>query len=171
MAKLVLPFADGQTPSVRLAYGVHPRPVLPTRCERSTELTDPQSRQVWAQPVRAEDRGEVGLRLFATAVDNPGPEMEIRSVDWVSLFSRAAPVLLGLTVEEGAPLSRRSEPPQRLARRAYEWSDAVYHLQLSVRVTDRALGRPLTNASPILAVRGSPCPGPATPALRLGVRD
>lgn len=153
LAKLVLHFADGQTHDVRLAYGVHARHVLPPRFERTTELADPQSRQVWAQPIQGEDRAEAGLRLFATAVDNPRPEMEIRSVDWVSLFSRASPVLLGLTVEEGPPSGQQPEPPRRLARRAYEWSDAVYRRPLTVRVTDRAEGRPLTNASAHLAVR------------------
>jgi len=153
VAKVVLHFADGHCRDVRLAYGVHCRNVLPPRHERSTELADPQSRQVWSEQIQAEDRGGAGLRLFATALDNPRPEVEVRSLDFVSMFSRATPVLLGCTVEEGPPLQVRPQPLRRLARKVYDWSDAVYRRRIEVRVTDLADGRPLTNATAYLSVR------------------
>jgi hypothetical protein len=69
---------------------------------------------VW---VGSNDAADSAVRLFMKSWKNPRPEVPIRSVDLVTGTQTpgegaAAPFLVGLTVEEGAPAAARAPRPQ-----------------------------------------------------------
>ena len=108
LANLVLHFANGETRALRLAFGVHARNVVATEEESTAPLADGNSSLVW--PATAPGKNESGARLYHTVLENPFPEVEIMSLDFVSLFGRATPVLFAVTTQTGA-ISRRSPHP------------------------------------------------------------
>src|SRR5207248_7457948 len=106
LASVLLHYANGETRSLRLAYSVHTRAWIKPLIERDADLEDPNSRLVWSLSVNESNQFTGTLRFFKTAVDNPLPDQQIASVDFVSLFGAATPLLFALTAEESStPLS------------------------------------------------------------------
>ena len=150
IAKLVFHYADGRERSTRIGYGVHVRSWQKARSEKKTALADPGSSVAWTARSEETERAAAGLRLFSTALENPRPNDEIRSIELVSLFSRATPVLFAITVEDvGADRPPPPAPPGSRAamKRMNELADSVYARELKVRVTGAAGGRALSDAS------------------------
>jgi hypothetical protein len=122
------------------------------RTAHGEALTDPDSRQAWGGTEEAE-RGSGSPRLFQTVFNNPLPGETIASLEWMSLFSRATPWLMGVTLERGGnQVSHRPEPAPRHVQKSFELSDAAYHDQLLLRVRDEASGAALTNATAALTI-------------------
>jgi hypothetical protein len=96
VAKITFRYANGTEQSVRLGYGVHARAWSMPRLERRDELVDMNSALAWSE---TDERRGSGLRLFQTALENPKPDEAIASIDIVSLFSRAAPLIFAMSIE------------------------------------------------------------------------
>ena len=147
LANVVLRFKNGETRALRLAFGVHARNCFEDSEASRAALIDPNSRLAWESTTRGRT-----ARMFQTAVDVPLPEEEIVSLDYVSLFSRATPVLFAVTLQldAGAPLVPLTT--NRIVTRATEFPDAAYRRELPVRVTDAATGAALSNATAVLSI-------------------
>jgi hypothetical protein len=150
-ANLVLHFKNGETRVIRLAFGVHARNTHAHADESRRQLADPNSSVVWAGESRRDGSG--GVRLFATALDNPQPDDEIESIDWVSLFSRATPMLFAVTVQTGGELLPLATARSKVLERALEHPDSAYRRDLRVRVTAATGGAAVTNSSAVLTVK------------------
>jgi peroxiredoxin len=132
LASVVLHYSGGRQATTRLAYGLHTRSLLPVRYERPI-VYDPNSGIAW-QTNRLQGRQSSTLRLYRTAIPNPNPSEKIESVDLVSLFSRATPFIVAMTVEEHPSATRIIEPrPNRVSRAAQEFEDFVYHDKIAIR--------------------------------------
>ncbi len=153
MAKLVFHYASGAEESVRLGYGIHGRYWLKLRTEKKSELADPNSAVAWS--LGDENDRSPDYRLFQTAINNPRPDEVLANIDLVSLFSRAAPFIVGLSVETGESglPPNRPLPSRKMVHDLNEFGDSVYRGELTVHVTDGgAAGTPLTNAVAMLSV-------------------
>ena len=150
LAKVVFHYANGAQESVRLGYGVHARSWVVQRLEKRAEVFDGGSRLAWTE---TDARRDTGLRLFHTALENPKPGEAIVSVELVSLFSHAAPLIAALTVEgaESKLPPARSVAVRKAVRDLNELPESVYRQELAVRVTDES-GAALTNAIATLSI-------------------
>jgi hypothetical protein len=88
-------FADGQQVEMPIVYG---------RDVRNWWLTKEQHAQgapkaVWIGSTPAATHGGFDVHLFHTAWENPRPEIEIESLDFVSANTRCPPFLIGITAE------------------------------------------------------------------------
>ena len=92
VAKVVFHYTDGTEEGVRIGYGVHVRDWITPRLEKTPDLYDPNSQVAWAD---TDERRGTASRLFQTPIENPKPEQTIASIEVVSMFSRAAPFILG----------------------------------------------------------------------------
>lgn len=146
LANVVLHFKNGEARALRLAFGVHTRNVLLERDAEDAELADPNSQLSWQTNL-----GRLALRLHQTALDNPLPDEEIAHVDFVSLFSRATPVLFAVTLQSDATPALIPLPKNKILQRAGELTESAYRRELRLRVADSS-GRPLTNASATLTL-------------------
>jgi len=149
LANLVLHFEGGEAKTIRLAFGVHARNYLEESTTKTALLADPNSRIVWEQA-----RSVTNLaRLFLTTLDNPFPDREITTIDLVSLFSQATPVVFAITLDRRAGLEPLAALPKRkVVQHANQFADSVYRASLKLRVTDASSGNPVTNGSAILTV-------------------
>jgi 5-hydroxyisourate hydrolase-like protein (transthyretin family)/thiol-disulfide isomerase/thioredoxin len=155
IAQLVLHYTDGTRRALRLAYGVHVSNSFPERGERTNRLADTKSKLAWTGRRDESDRFSGNLvHLFRTEIENPLPDQEIASIDFVSFFSRATPFIVAVTLEENGPVasSAPSPPPGRLGRKAYKFDDDVYRGQFLIQALDAATGRPLDNATANLTI-------------------
>ena len=59
--------------------------------------SDPQSRIAWRGPNGVDEEDE--LIIYAKTWDNPLPDVEIASLDFVSAMDEPTPFLLGVTLE------------------------------------------------------------------------
>jgi hypothetical protein len=85
---------------------------------------------------------------------NPRPDDPITSLDLVSLFSRATPFIVALSLEQeesGLP-PNRSLPSRKIVRELNQSPDPMYRGEFTVRVTDAESGGALTNASVALSI-------------------
>ena len=151
VAKLVLHYAGGESRSLRIIYGVHARNSVKEReglgHEKNSRVTDPNSQIAWTGANDDDQSPGAPLRLFETALANPLPDQEIRSVDLVSLFSRASSFIVALTLEEGgAPLASPRSARARKIKRALERDDSLYNRQITVSARDAQDGQALTNS-------------------------
>jgi hypothetical protein len=119
IAKLVFHYADGKAESVRLGYGVHVRDWIAPRLEKRSALLDPNSQLAWSEP--DESRGTT-TRIFQTSLENPRPAEVIERITIESLFSRAAPFIVALTIQEaGSRLVSDRQPAARKRLTAMSW--------------------------------------------------
>lgn len=139
VANVVLRFRDGETRTVRLAYGVHLRNIV-SPSDHEAPLADPNSALAWQTNVQGTVR-----RIYRSTFDNPRPDEEIVSLDFVSLFSPATPVLFAVTLQDGDVSPLLPTPKSLAAQRAAEHPDRAYRRETAVRVIDPD-GVPLTNA-------------------------
>ncbi len=151
LAKIVFHYASGREETIRLGYGVHVRDWTAPRLEKTDELLDPNSRLAWSE---SDERRGDSSRVFQTALENPRPGEMISNIDFISLFSRATPVVFAISIED--PSSRlaanRPLPSRKAVREMKELSDAVYRREVVARVTDAETGAVLTNATATLTI-------------------
>lgn len=150
LAKLVFRYANGGEASVRLGYGVHARSWVTPRLEKRADLFDGHSRLAWSEP---DGQRDSSLRLFHSAIDNPKPGEVIASIDLVSLFSHAAPFVVGLTVEsaESKLPPSKTFAPRKPVRDLLEKPDTAYRRELTVRAKDES-GAALPGATATLSI-------------------
>jgi hypothetical protein len=146
LANVVLRYKSGETRALRLAFGVHTRNIVLERDASETELADPNSHLAWQT-----NAGRLAVRLHQTALDNPLPDEEIAGLDFVSLFSRATPVLFAATCQDDATPALLPPPKTKILQRAGELTDAAWRREWTVRVSD-ASGQPLTNTTASLSL-------------------
>lgn len=151
LAKVVFRYANGTDESTRLGYGVHTRAWNMPRVERNDGLIDANSSLAWSE---TDDRRGSGLRLFQTALENPRPNETIASIDIVSLFSRAAPLVFAITAEapDSTLPSNRPMTERKATRDLYEFKDDAYRREMLARITDAETGKPVPNAVATLSV-------------------
>ena len=151
IAKIVFHYANGSEESIRLGYGVHTRAWTMPRTEKRDELVDANSRLAWSE---TEDRRGPGLRLFQTALDNPKPTENITSIDVVSLFSRAAPLVFGMSLETAEPKTtvKRTVASRKALRDLQEFKDDAYRREMTARITEGETGQPVSNALATLSI-------------------
>jgi hypothetical protein len=156
-AKLVLRYADGQSHTLRLVYGVHGRDPWRHQTERFSGLEDPNTAIVWEG--EAPQTVEVGatLRLFKTVLANPRPELEVTNLLVASMESDVSGILLGVTLEENAALP--VVPATVEANTDLPWRD-----ELALAVVDAATGAPVRESKVIVTAqeRGNNLPLGAT---------
>ena len=138
LAEVRLHYTNGEMRNIFISYGEHVRNWHVESDERRTDLIDPRSRIIWDGINGATGRP---LRLFKNTFDNPWPGDEVRSIELLSLFGRAFPLFLAITLEEAAP-------GERLARTTLEDpDDTSFRRETLVRVLDSQSGQSITNAT------------------------
>jgi hypothetical protein len=144
IACALLHYTNGISRKLFIRYGVHVRNWYVEASEKDSNVRDPRSTVVW--------RGNTGpaggnkpLRLFKTTFDNPIPAQEIRALELLTLFARANPVFVAITLEEssGAPASSAAAPDE---------DDSPFRREATVRVLGAATGQPLSNATMKISV-------------------
>jgi hypothetical protein len=88
----VVHYADGRSKSIPIIYGEDVRD-WNSGNDTSTQLK--HASVVWS----ALNDGQYRVRLFMTTWENPWPETEIISLDYVSTMTEAAPFVVAITVE------------------------------------------------------------------------
>ena len=157
LANLVFHFKNGETRKVRLAFGVHARNYLEeivslSPVQSGRPLADPNSQIVWQNDPKSTN--EPLARLYKTAIANPLPDQEISTLDFVSLFSRATPILFAVTLNNAGNIPPLLPMPSRKAlQRAMQFDDSVYRAELKVRVTEESGGKPIENATAIVTIK------------------
>ena len=94
----ILHYADGQRRELPLIYG---RDLRNWWTIRSEPLEATEARVVWTGEDPQALENHCSLRLFKSTRDNPLPDAEITSIDFVSSMSQVSPFLVALTVESG----------------------------------------------------------------------
>ena len=92
---LNLLYADDSPTTITVCFGTHVRDWYQLPNERTSELADPQSKMVW----RGEhpDQPPIRLRFFITAIPNPKPALELKSLSLVSAKGNSAGCILAIT--------------------------------------------------------------------------
>lgn len=102
IVQVVMNYVDGQRYAVPLSYGVHTRNWYVERNEKTAVVSDTNTMVAWRGSCPDTDRFGVTLRLFRSVIPNPSPDKEIKTIDLMSLFSRATPVIVAMSTESGA---------------------------------------------------------------------
>jgi len=109
VARLVLHYADGSVAKIPIIAGEHVLdwwgPVYTTDSGDDRFTTSPGTELAWAgsNPAIQEHEPDFSLRLYRSTFANPHPELEIKTIDYVSSLTQAAPFLVGLTLETATP--------------------------------------------------------------------
>jgi len=94
----VLHYADGTQQELEIVYGLDLRDWWHGgRGDPSAEVTRAQAAWTGTNPVA--DRYHATVRLFLRTYENPHPDVEVVSIDFVSKLTAAAPFLVAMTVE------------------------------------------------------------------------
>lgn len=96
IGSLVWHYADGFTRESEIIYGRDLRDWWTSGDAKSE--TDVATVAWTGTNAHAEEQGSM-VRLYRRTYENPRPEMEVTSIDYVSKLTRAAPFLIALTVE------------------------------------------------------------------------
>jgi hypothetical protein len=105
IASLVLHYKDGSTADIEIVSGEHVQdwwgPIYTTDAGDYRNVTAPGTELAWigGNPSIKKNNPEFSLRLYKSAFENPRPEVEIATIDYVSTITDAAPFLAGLTLE------------------------------------------------------------------------
>jgi hypothetical protein len=98
--RLVLHYADGQSKRFDFAYGVHIRNYWWRRNQGDDDLTDPDSSIAWIGTSLESDRKGAELRISRTTLLNPRPEIDVTSVDYVSLLGPSSAYVFAVTLAD-----------------------------------------------------------------------
>ena len=90
-------YADGQSRALDIRYGWDVRCFRPAKADLRKDTQRSQIAWIGANPTAAQFEGQIGLYL--SSYDNPRPEVEIASIDFVSHMTTSAPFLVALTIE------------------------------------------------------------------------
>jgi hypothetical protein len=97
VAFLVLHYEDGTTNKLAIVYGQH---VYDWWFKGSTDLPLAGGTKVaWVGQNPEAASGGYRIRVFKSSFDNPKPDMQIKTIDYVSALTPSGPFLLALTVE------------------------------------------------------------------------
>ena len=97
VASLVLHYADGTTGKLDIVYG---QQIYDWWFKGSAELPLAGNTKVaWVGQNPEATRGGYRIRVFKSSFDNPKPDEQIKTIDYVSALTRSGPFLLALTVE------------------------------------------------------------------------
>jgi hypothetical protein len=105
VAKLVIHYTDGSSHELNLIAGEQSfdfwAPLFKSGVPPKYLRTAPGTERAWtgSNPYIRKWEPELSLVLYKTTFDNPEPEKEVSSVDYVSTETITCPFLLGLTVE------------------------------------------------------------------------
>jgi hypothetical protein len=150
MANLVLHYANGQSHSFRLAYGIHTRNWIRHGSEKQGMPADPNSSLAWSS---SSDDSETSLRFYRTTLKNPFPDQVIESVELNSLFGKASPIVFAITLDAQKGESALAEEMSRKSiTQANAFPDSAYVSDLVVQVNASETSGPLTNATVSLTV-------------------
>jgi RNA polymerase sigma factor (sigma-70 family) len=97
VAKLVLHYADGSQAELPVGtYGLEAlyQPVWLAEMPQDSELA-----WIGNNPYLKEYKPRFALHLYRTTLQNPKPDLEVASIDYVSAMTSAAPLMAGLTIE------------------------------------------------------------------------
>ena len=139
VACLLLRYEGGETRRLLIRYGVHVRNWHLEANEVASDLSDPGSRVVWDGNTRPDGAGKP-TRLFKTTFENPVPAKEIRTLQLLSLFARANPVILAITLEDAPGAASQTAPTMQ------DEDDSSYRREDVVRVLDADTGQAIPNA-------------------------
>jgi len=111
---------------------------------KKSELFDPNSQVAWATRMIARH----GVESFPDGDRNPKPSTGHREHRRRFHVHRAAPFILAMSVEgaESTLPANRPLPLRKPVRELYEFDNAVYRGEITVRVTDGPSGAPPKNA-------------------------
>ncbi len=141
LAKLVLHHANGEERALTIVFGHNVRNWY--RSENDSDVvTDAETRVGWTGDSPRSRRYRCTLRLYHTVFELPLPEVELRTIDHVSLLSESVSVITGMTLELGAA-------PGRLAPvlvQVQPVAEAQVPTETRVRVVDAASGQPIAAA-------------------------
>ena len=122
-ARLIVHFANGETHTFDLLFGVHGRDWMSSPMNVEQPVLDPNTKLAWT----FEKPGRLTVRFYHTAFENPLPKIQITSVDFISTLRIANLLLFGLTVDnDPTPLAapyQPAEPPQQIQPTAFELQD------------------------------------------------
>ena len=93
----VLNYADGQKHELPILYGQHLRDWWLFRQGDEKQTTG--ARVVWTGANAATAKARGSLRLYLMTGENPRPEVEIKSIDFVSAMTKCGPFLIAITAE------------------------------------------------------------------------
>jgi hypothetical protein len=114
---LTFQYEDGTSSMTTICYGAHLRNWWQMANEAVTELTDSKSKTVWrGDPPDCNPGGPFKLRFFITAVTNPRPSLEVKSINLASAKGSSAGCILAMTTGPADLLKvehRREVQPQR----------------------------------------------------------
>jgi len=106
VARLVLHYAGGQQAVIEISATQHLLDVWGPICASEVPLRErcvssPETELGWASSRVPAEKSEMlnSVRVYKSRFENPRPEAEILSVDYVSTRTEAAPFLIGLTIE------------------------------------------------------------------------
>jgi hypothetical protein len=98
IGRYILHYADGSQVELEILYGVDLRDWwLGGRGDLEREVSNATVAWTGSNPLAEQCQAQV--RLFHRAYDNPRPDLEVVSVDFVSKEAAAAPFLVAMTVE------------------------------------------------------------------------
>ncbi|MHC1763865.1 MAG: hypothetical protein AB9869_06090 [Verrucomicrobiia bacterium] len=112
VASLVWHFVNGAQHETEIVYGRDVRDWW-LRSHWTPLMIESLENTLWGDPKTESERGRVvwtgdnpvaqeagaTLRLYLTSYENPHPELEVASLEYVSKFTQVAPFLIALTVE------------------------------------------------------------------------
>jgi hypothetical protein len=105
VAKLVLRYSDGSKKELKIDAGKQVidwwAPLFQTGVSPISLKTDPGTEIGWSGSngmIRREEPDE-SIVLCKTTFENPKPDVELASIDYVSMNTMSVPLMLGLTVE------------------------------------------------------------------------
>ncbi|MBI2925361.1 MAG: carboxypeptidase regulatory-like domain-containing protein, partial [Verrucomicrobia bacterium] len=147
VAKLVLHYANGQEHTLSLVYGQHLRNWYKASREPD-EVTNPNSKVVWTGTSPRSDRYGMTLRLYRTSFPLPLPDVELRSLDVVSLLSESVWVTVGMTLEEaGAGAAPEATAGAATPAKEVSFDEAALRAETRVQVLDIASRKPIPDAT------------------------
>jgi hypothetical protein len=95
---LTFQYTNGTSSMTTICYGAHVRDWFQTPDERVTELTDSKSKTVWrANNPDSKADWLLKLRFFITAITNPRPDLEVKSISVSSAKGNSAACILAMT--------------------------------------------------------------------------
>ena len=144
IACVLLHYTNGMSRKLFIRYGVHVRNWYVEATEKNPNVRDPRSTVVWRGNT-GPSGGNKPLRLFKTTFENPVPAQEIRSLELLTLFARANPVFVAITLEEvpGASVSSAATEDE---------DDSPFRREAMVRVLGAGTGQSMSNATMKLTV-------------------
>jgi len=99
VGKYILCYADGAREELPIVVGRHVRDWWAREGEENPYAALSEGTVVWTGSNPSAKDAQATLRLYLTSYENPHPEKEVVSVDYVSAMTSAAPFLVAMTIE------------------------------------------------------------------------